>query len=81
MLKVWLGGKGIGREGMLVREGSRVVWIEKTQGKTMVCGVKEGSDMHHVSFSSPLTFTQTLPRSNLKPKKVTFEFKNIYFYF
>jgi hypothetical protein len=32
-----------------------VVWIEETQRKTMVCGVKEGSDRHHVSFSSPLT--------------------------
>jgi hypothetical protein len=50
-----LGGKGIGREGMLVREGSRVVWIEETQRKTMVCGVKEGSDRHHVSFSSLVT--------------------------
>jgi hypothetical protein len=56
-----LGGKGIGREGMLVREGSRVVWIEETQRKTMVCDVKEGSDRHHVSFSSPLTLTKTLP--------------------
>ena len=34
-------GEGIGREGMLVREGSRVAWIEETQRKTMVCGVKE----------------------------------------
>jgi hypothetical protein len=32
-----LGGKGIGREGMLVREGTRVGWIEETQRKTMVC--------------------------------------------
>ncbi len=50
-----LGGEGIGREGMLVREGTRVGWIEETQRKTMVGGVKEGSDRHHVSFSSPLT--------------------------
>jgi hypothetical protein len=34
----------------MVREGSRVVWIQETQKKTMVCGVKEGSDTHHVSF-------------------------------
>jgi hypothetical protein len=40
---------------MLVREGTRVGWIEETQRKTMVCSVKEGSDRHHVSFSSPLT--------------------------
>jgi hypothetical protein len=42
---------------MLVREGSRVGWIEETQRKTMVCSVKEGSDTsrHHVSFSSPLS--------------------------
>jgi hypothetical protein len=37
---------------MLVREGSRVRWIEKTQRKMMVCGVEEGIDRHHVSFSS-----------------------------
>ncbi len=56
MLKEWLwGGGGIRREGMLVREGLRVGWIEETQRKTIVCGVKEGSDRHHVSFSSPLT--------------------------
>jgi hypothetical protein len=45
-----LGWNGIGREGTMVREGSRVVWIEETQRKTMVCGVKEGSDRHHVSL-------------------------------
>jgi hypothetical protein len=50
------GGGVIGREGMLVREGSRVGWIEETQRKTMACGVKEGSDRRHVSFSSPLSF-------------------------
>jgi hypothetical protein len=61
VLKVWLEGKGIGREGMLVREGSRMVWIEETQRKTILCGVKEGSDRHHVSFSSPLTLIKTLP--------------------
>ena len=38
------GGVGFGREGMLVREDSRVVWKEETQRKTMVCVVKEGSD-------------------------------------
>ncbi len=53
--KYGLGGEGIGREGMLVREGSRVGWIEETQRKTMVCSVKEGSDRHHVSSSSPLS--------------------------
>jgi hypothetical protein len=40
------GGERIGRKGMLVREGSRVGWIEDTHRKTMVCGVKEGSDRH-----------------------------------
>jgi hypothetical protein len=40
---------------MLVREGSRVGWIEETQRKTMVDSVKEGSDRHYVFFSSPLT--------------------------
>ena len=40
---------------MLVREGSMVGWIDETQGKTRVCGVKEGSDSHHVSFSSLIT--------------------------
>ena len=38
------GGVGFGREEMLVREDSRVVWKEETQRKTMVCVVKEGSD-------------------------------------
>ena len=49
------GGVGFGREGMLVREDSRVVWKEETQRKTMVCGVKEGSERNHVSFSSLIT--------------------------
>jgi hypothetical protein len=40
---------------MLVREGSRVGWIDETQRKTMVCGVKEESDRNHVSFSSLIT--------------------------
>ncbi len=47
------GGEGFGQEGMLVREGSRVGWIEKTQRKTMECGLEEGSDSDHVFFSSP----------------------------
>ena len=50
-----MGGEGFGREGMLVREGSMVGWIDETQGKTRVCGVKEGSDSHHVSFCSLIT--------------------------
>ncbi len=50
-----MGGEGFGREGMLVREGSMVGWIDETQGKTRVCGVKEGSDSHHVSFSCLIT--------------------------
>ena len=51
VLKGWLGGGGgFGREGMLVREGSMVGWIDETQGQTRVCGVKEGSDRNHVSF-------------------------------
>ena len=53
--KYGLGGEVFGREGKLVREGSRVGWIEETQRKTMACCVKEGSDRHHVSFSSPLS--------------------------
>jgi hypothetical protein len=40
---------------MLVREGSMVGWIDETQGQTRVCGVKEGSDRNHVSFSSLIT--------------------------
>ncbi len=48
-------GGGFGRKGMLVREGSRVGWIDETQRKTMVCGVKEESDRNHVSFSSLIT--------------------------
>ncbi len=47
------GGGGIGREGMLAREGSRMRWIEETQMKTMVCGVLQGIDRHHILFSSP----------------------------
>jgi hypothetical protein len=58
-----LGEKEIGREGMLVREGSRVVWIEETQRKTMVCGGKEGSDRHHVSFPSPKPCHEALASS------------------
>ena len=54
-IKFGLGGEGIEREEMLVREGTTVGWIEETQRKTMVCVIKEGSDRHHVSFSSPLT--------------------------
>jgi hypothetical protein len=42
---------------MLVREGSRMVWIDETRRKTMVCGVKLGSDRHHVFFASPLTLS------------------------
>ncbi len=34
-----LGGEGIRREGVQVREGSRVGWIEETQMKTKGCGV------------------------------------------
>ena len=49
----WGGGGRIVREGMLAREGSRVRWIEETQMKTMVCGVLQGSDRHHILFSSP----------------------------
>ena len=33
------GGEGIRREGVQVREGSRVGWIEETQMKTKGCGV------------------------------------------
>ncbi len=51
--KYGLGGEGFGREVMLVREGSRVGWIEETQRRTMGCILKEGSDNNHVSFSSP----------------------------
>ena len=47
------GGKGIRREGVEVREGSRVGWIEETQMKTKGCGVYEGSDRNHVAFWSP----------------------------
>ena len=39
---------------MLVREGSRVGWIEETERKTMVCSVEEGRYRHHVMFLSPL---------------------------
>ena len=39
-VKGWLGeGEGIRREGVHVREGSRVGWIEETQMKTKGCGV------------------------------------------
>jgi hypothetical protein len=46
-------GGGIRREGVQVREGSRVGWIEETQRKTRGCGLKEGSDQLHVVFMSP----------------------------
>jgi hypothetical protein len=48
--KYGLGGGGIGRKGILVREGSRVGWIEETERKTMVCSVEEGRYRHHVFF-------------------------------
>jgi hypothetical protein len=32
-----------------VRERWRVGWIEETERKTMGCGMKDGSDLHHVS--------------------------------
>jgi uncharacterized membrane protein len=50
-----LGGRGIRREGVMVREGSGVGWIEETERKTMGCVMKDGSDLHHVSFLSPTT--------------------------
>jgi hypothetical protein len=54
VLEVWLGVGGGGEwEGMLAREGSRMRWIEETQIKTMVCGVLQGIDRHHILFSSP----------------------------
>ncbi len=51
-----LGGDGgIGREEVEVRERWRVGWIEETERKTMGCGLKDGSDLNHVSFLSPTT--------------------------
>ena len=46
------GGSGIGREGVKVRERTRVGWIEETKRKTKGCGLIEESVMHHVFFLS-----------------------------
>lgn len=50
-----MGGGRIGREGVEVREGSKVGWIEETQTETKGCGLKEGSDLHHGVFRFPTT--------------------------
>jgi hypothetical protein len=46
------GGGGIGREGVKVRERTRVGWKEETKRKTKGCGLIEESVMHHVFFWS-----------------------------
>jgi hypothetical protein len=46
------GGGGIGREGVKVREFTRVGWIEETKRKTKGYGLIEESVMHHVFFLS-----------------------------
>ena len=50
-VKEWLrGGGGIGREGVKVRERTRVGWIEETKRKTTGCGLVEECVMHHFVF-------------------------------
>ena len=49
-----MGEWGIGREGVSVRKGARVGWIEETERDTKGCGLKEGSGRNHVVFL-PLT--------------------------
>ncbi len=49
-----LGEWGIGREGVSVRKGARVGWIEETERDTKGCGLKEVSGSNHVVFL-PLT--------------------------
>ena len=48
------GGGGIGREGVKVRERTRVGWIEETKRKTTGCGLVEDSVMHHFVFVAQL---------------------------
>jgi hypothetical protein len=48
----WQGGRGFRREGVGVRDGARVGWIEETQRKTKGWVLKEGWDEHDVLFLS-----------------------------
>ena len=41
------GGSGIGREGVKVRERTRVGWIEETKRKTKGCGLIEESVINY----------------------------------
>ena len=50
-----VGGGGIRREGVLVRECSGGGWKEETQSNTKGCGLREGCDQHYVLFWSQTT--------------------------
>ncbi len=47
------GGEGNGREGVMVRERTRVGWIEETERKTKGCGLKEAVVRNHVASLPP----------------------------